>query len=175
MKRVLLGVVLSIALTIPCYATTAHEQAMSYILADQDTPQEPGDKFYNGAENKPVLMHTTAYCEGNTGSHGDRMREGFCAGDPELYGASVAIYEAIPTDEGYKMGEFIGYFEMRDTGYGYSTGQGESSVRNDKKYAGTIESGLHLDIYRNNLDRCWKWMERTKGMIFAVIVPDVKG
>ena len=175
MKRVLLGVMLSIIVTVPCFAATAHEQAMSYILADQDTPKEAGDKYYNGAINKPVLMETTAYYQGTIGSHGDRMREGYCAGDPELYGASVAIYEAIPTENGYSMGDFIGYFEMRDTGYGYSTGTGKSEVRSDKKYAGTIESGLHLDIYRDNLDRCWQWMHKTKGKVFAVIVPEVKG
>lgn len=170
-----MGVVLSITLTVPCFGATAHEQAMSYILANQETPQEPGDKYCNGAKNKPVLMETTAYYTGTHGSHGDKMREGYCAGDPELYGASVAIYEAIPTESGYELGDFIGYFEMRDTGYGYSTGTGKSEVRSDKRYAGTIESGLHLDIYRDNLDRCRAWMKRTQGKVFAVIVPNVKG
>lgn len=123
----------------------------------------------------PVLMETTAYCEGSIGSHGDRMHEGYCAGKPDLYGSSVAIYKAEETDDGYKLGEFIGYFELKDTGYGYSTGKGVSKLRPDKKYAGTIESGMHLDIYRTNLSRCWDWMHLTQGKVFAVIIPDVKG
>lgn len=175
MKKLLLTMVLSLLIPVNCYAMTCHDLVRSYILADQDPPREAGDTIRDGATNSPVLLETTAYYQGYKGSHGDVMREGYCAGDPNLYGASVAIYKAEKTEDGYKIGEFIGYFEMRDTGYGYSTGEGRSEVRSDKKYAGTIESGLHLDIYRDNLSRCWDWMHLTKGKVFAVIVPDVKG
>lgn len=172
-KRVLVTALLTMAITTPCYANAAHEQAMSFILADQDLPKEPGDKLYTSEnpEKCPTLFDTTAYHQGEYGSHGDKMREGYCAGAPDLYGAAVTIYEAIETEEGYKIGDYIGMFELKDTGYGRSTNKGKSRVRSDKKYAGSIESGTHLDIYRNDLSRCWEWMHRTQGKIFAVITP----
>lgn len=174
MWRVLTVLGILVLLTTPCYAMTAHDLAMSYILHDQD-PKEPGEKIKNGSTNEPILMHTTAYYQGEIGSHGDRMREGYVAGDPNLYGAAVVIYEAIPQENGsYTIGDYIGTYEMRDTGYGFSTGSGNSVV-SSRKYAGTIETGIHLDIYRNNYSRCVEWMKRTQGYVFAVIVPQAKG
>lgn len=172
MKRLAITILLSALMVTPCYANAAHDLAMSYIIADQDPPKEPGDRLYSECDIKPVLMHTTGYCEGTHGSHGDRMREGFCAAAPELYGSAAIIYEAILQDDGtYKIGDYLDTLEIRDTGYGFSTGTGKSTVRADKKHAGTIESGLHIDVYRDNLSRCWQWMKKTKGMIFVEIVP----
>lgn len=160
-------------LSTPCYALTCHDLAMSYIIADQDKPTEPGDKYYTVSEDEPnpILMETTGYHQGTTGSRGDRMREGYAACAPEMYGDAVMVYEAIPQDDGtYKLGEYINTFEIKDCGYGYSTGEGKSEVRSDKKYAGTIETGIHLDVYRDNISRCWEWMRKTNGKIFAVII-----
>jgi hypothetical protein len=144
---------------------------MSYIIHDQDKPQKAGDKFYMGEDNNPILMETTGYCHGTHGSHGDKMREGYAACAPELYGDAVMVYEAVKQDDGtYHMGDYIETFEIRDCGYGYSTGQGRSEVRSDKKYAGTIETGIHLDVYREDLSGCREWMQRTGGKIFAVVI-----
>lgn len=171
MKRTLITLVLMVLMAAPCYGMTCHELAMSYILADQDKPKEAGDKFYMGEDNNPILMETTGYCHGTHGSHGDKMREGYAACAPELYGDAVMVYEAIKQDDGtYRMGNYITTFEVRDCGYGYSTGQGRSEVRSDKKYAGTIETGIHLDVYREDLSGCREWMKQTNGKIFAVVV-----
>ena len=177
-KRVLLGVMLSIFVTVPCFAATAHEQAISYILADQDKPTEPGDKYYTSeSEPNPILMETTAYCSGTKGSHGDVMREGYCAAAPELYGDVLIIYEAILQDDGtYKVGDYLDTLLVKDTGYGYPTYEGKSKIRPDKnasgKGIGTIESPkiLHCDVRKDNIKRCKEWMERTNGKIFAIIV-----
>ena len=160
----------------PVQAETCHDLVMSYVIADQDKPTKPGDKFYTDEdEPNPMLMETTAYYQGSHGSHGDKMQEGYAACSPEMYGNGVMVYEAVLQDDGtYKLGEYLGFFEIRDCGYGFSTGQGKSEVRSDKKYAGTIESGIHLDVYRDNLSRCWEWMRQTKGKVFAVIV-EAKG
>lgn len=171
MKRTLITLVLIVLMVTPCYGVTCHELAMSYILADQDKPKEAGDKFYMGEDNNPILMETTGYCHGTHGSHGDKMREGYAACAPELYGDAVMVYEAVKQDDGtYRMGDYIETFEIRDCGYGYSTGQGRSEVRSDKKYAGTIETGIHLDVYREDLSGCREWMKQTNGKIFAVVV-----
>jgi hypothetical protein len=174
-RKILLAVLFSLLMVSPVYASMAdcHELVMSYILADQDKPKTAGDKYYSESvsDNIPVLMETTGYYTGSHGSHGDKMKEGYCAAAPELYGCCVMVYEAIQQEDGsYKIGEYLDSFEVKDTGYGYSTGEGKSAIRTDKRYAGTIESGIHLDIYRENLSRCWEWMHKTKGKIFAVII-----
>ena len=174
MKRLALLLIAVMTITTPVFASTenCHELVMSYILADQDKPQEPGDVLYSECDIKPVLMHTTGYCEGTHGSHGDRMREGYCAASPEMYGSAAVIYEAIPQEDGsYSIGNYITTLEVKDTGYGFGTNKGISRIRPDRKYAGTIESGLHIDVYRDNLSRCWQWMKLTKGMIFVEIIP----
>lgn len=171
MKRAIIAALLSVSMSIPCYATTCHDLAMSYILADQDKPKDAGDKFYIGEENNPVLMETTGYCHGTTGSHGDRMKEGYCAASPEMYGDVVMLYEAIPQKDGtFRIGEYLDTLEIKDTGYGYSTGKGESTVRTDKRYEGTIEGGIHIDVYREDLQGCREWMRRTNGKVFAVVI-----
>ena len=170
MRKVLMTILFSLMITTVAGAETYHDLVMSYVEYDQD-PRIAGESIKTGAKNNPVLMQTTAYYQGTHGSHGDRMKEGYCAGDPNLYGAAVVIYEAIPQENGsFTIGDFIGNYEMRDTGYGFSTGSGNSIV-SDRKYAGTIESGTHLDIYRDNYARCVEWMKKTKGYVFAVIVP----
>lgn len=174
LKRVLVLAALLISIPVSVYASTekCHELVMSYVLHDQDKPTEPGDKFYSEYDTTaPVLMETTGYYHGQYGSHGDKMREGYAAGSPEMYGAVVMIYEAVEQEDGsYMIGEYLDTLEIKDTGYGYSTGKGKSRVRTDKKYQGTIEGGVHLDVYKPNLSGCKEWMKRTNGKIFALIV-----
>lgn len=176
MRKILLAVLFSLLMVSPVYASMAdcHDLVMSYIVADQDKPTKPGDILYSEYESElyPVLMHTTGYCEGTYGSHGDRMKEGYCAAAPEMYGSMAIVYEAIQGDDGtFSIGDYLDSFEIKDCGYGFSSGQGKSRVRSDKKCAGTIESGLHIDVYRSNLSRCWDWMKQTKGFVFVEIVP----
>ncbi len=174
MKRLILAAVLSIALTTPCYAVTCHDLTMSYILHDQDKPKKPGDRFYlSEDEPNPILMETTAYFEGAKGSHGDVMKEGYCAAAPELYGDVVMLYEAIPQDDGtFRIGEYLDTLEVKDTGYGYPTYEGKSKVRPEKGSMGTLESPelLHCDVRKDNLERCKEWMKRTGGKVFCVVI-----
>lgn len=180
-RTTLIAVILSTALTIPVQATTCHDLVMSYIEHDQD-PQQLGDTIKTGAQNEPVLMETTAYYEGSIGSHGDRMREGYCAADPDLYGAVITLYEAIPQNNGtFTIGKMLGIYECRDCGYGYPltcvSANSEavkpldhSITRRDRSVPGSIESGVHIDIFRSSYQRCVEWMKLTHGKVFAVIV-----
>lgn len=179
--RAVLAITFSVMITTPCHAETCHELVMSYIEHDQD-PQQLGDTIKTGAQNEPILMETTAYYQGSHGSHGDRMREGYCAGDPDLYGAVITLYEAIPQENGsYTIGDMLGIYECRDCGYGYpltcvsanseAIKQLDHSItRRDRSVPGSIESGIHIDIFRDNYQRCVEWMQRTHGKVFAVIV-----
>lgn len=173
MKKV--AVILSAVILIsqPVWASTAncHRLVMSYILADQDKPTEPGDYLYHEDGTAHRLTETTGYCMGTHGSHGDKMRTGYVAYTPESYGYCMMIYKAVETEDGYELGDYIGLYEIKDCGYGKSTGEGKSSVRADKKSRGTIEAGLSVDAYHPTLQGCREWMKETGGMVFIQIVP----
>ena len=63
-------------------------------------------------------------------------------------------------------------YEIRDTGYGKSSGDGiPSKIRKDKSSRGTIETGKCIDRYCTNLQDAKKWMEFTGGKIFIQIIP----
>lgn len=78
-------------------------------------------------------MEATAYCQGTIRCDGGAVRTGTCAGKPDWYGKVAAIY----MDNGGNPGEFLGYFEILDTG-------GDDRIRN-----GTV-----LDIYIPDYDAC---------------------
>lgn len=171
MKKLLFAAILSIVITTPCFANPAHDLAMSYIIADQDPPSKPGDYLYHEDGTAHRLAATTGYCHGSHGSHGDKMKVGYVAYTPESYGYCMEIYKAVETDEGYKLGDFIGLYEVKDTGYGRATGSGKSAVRADKNSRGTIEAGLSVDAYHPTLAECKEWMKETNGMIFIQLIP----
>lgn len=90
------------------------------------------------AADKPEValvqpMEATAYCYGTTRCDGGKVRIGTCAAKKDWYGKVAAIY----LDNGGEMGEFLGYFEILDTG-------GDERIRN-----GTV-----LDIYIPDRDAC---------------------
>ncbi len=99
------------------------------------------------AADKPVvevtpdqqLMEVTAYCYGSTRCDGGTVRNGICAGKPEWHGKVAAIYLS---DNG-TLGEFLGYFEVLDTG-------GDERIQN-----GTV-----LDIYIPDYDSCIEFGRR---------------
>lgn len=177
MKKKIVSILLAASISIgsicPVWASMedCHELVMSYIYADQDAPQEAGDYLYHDDGIAHRLTETTGYCMGTHGSHGDRMRKGMVAYTPESYGYCMEVYKAEVTENGYQLGEFIGLYEIKDTGYGKSTGQGKSTVRADKKSRGTIESGLSCDMRFDTYSECKKWMKETQGMIFIRIIP----
>lgn len=119
------------------------------------------------------VVDVTGYCCGEYGSHGDKLETGHCAYRPQDYGGVLAIYEAHEHDGDYKMGDFIGYLEIKDTGYGKPTGYGESKIVEGKSI-GTIESGRQIDVYFPTLGECKNFMRETQGKVFVLEV-DGKG
>ena len=96
------------------------------------------------AADKPEVasvqpMEATAYCYGTIRCDGGAVRTGTCAGKPEWYGKVAAIY----LDDNGSLGEFLGYFEILDTG-------------GDDR----ITEGLVLDIYTPNYDACIEFGRR---------------
>ncbi len=95
-------------------------------------------------------MEVTAYCDGAIRCDGGAVRTGTCAGKPEWYGKVAAIY----LDNNGCPGEFLGYFEILDTG-------GDDRIRN-----GTV-----LDIYIPDRDAC---IEFGRQKVLVVLI-DGKG
>ena len=121
------------------------------------------------------LCNTTAYIHGDVCCRGVKAREGIVAAAPEWYGMSALIYEAVEEDGEYEMGQLLGIFEILDTGYGKSTGDGvPSKVRADKKSRGTIETGQCIDVFKSSYKRAKEWMKTTGGRCYVQII-DAKG
>lgn len=178
MKRLAIVVLLSALMVTPCYGSTAncHELVMSYVVHDQDPPQKAGDYLFHEDGTSHKLVETTGYFQGKYGSHGDKVRVGHVAYVPELYGYCMEAYKAIETDEGYKLGEFIGLYEIRDCGYGRKVKKTDKAEQiksrvTSKPIQGTIEAGLSADFRFDNLAECKEWMKETGGMIFIRIIP----
>lgn len=98
------------------------------------------------AADKPIVevapvqqMEATAYCYGTTRCDGGAVRTGTCAGKPEWYGKVAAIY----LDDNGSPGEFLGYFEILDTG-------------GDER----IQEGTVLDIYIPDYNACIEFGRR---------------
>ena len=122
-------------------------------------------------EQSLQLLDTTGYCYGEICSHGDKPREGIVAAAPEWYGNTCIIYEAIPSDDGYTVGRSLGVYEILDTGYGASTGDGvRSKIRKDKTSRGTIEAGLCIDRYCSTIENVKAWAKATGGKIFFQLI-----
>lgn len=104
---------------------------------------------------EPISVEATAYHDSNGYGHGADGRtlvEGLTlAGKPEWLGMSAVLYDA---DMNY-----IGTYEFRDTGYGQSTGRGQSKILKGCN-VGTIENGSCIDIYFTSYTKCKEWGRR---------------
>lgn len=102
-----------------------------------------------------MVVDSTAYYDKYNYGHGADGRplvEGLTlAGKREWLGMSAMLYD---TDM-----NFIGIYEFRDTGYGQSTGKGQSKLLKNKSI-GTIENGTCIDVYFTNYSKCKEWGRR---------------
>lgn len=67
-------------------------------------------------EERPLMYHMqgTAYCLHGTTASGQLTRKGVCAtGKEEWLGKTIVMYQRLPNN---KLGDFIGYYEVLDTG-----------------------------------------------------------
>ena len=118
-----------LSLSIAAFAMLAGAACYHQVVMASDKP-----------EVAPVQqMEATAYCTGNIRCDGGAVRIGTCAGKKDWYGKVAAIY----LDDNGSLGEFLGYFEILDTG-------------GDEK----IKSGAVLDIYIPDYDSCIEFGRR---------------
>ena len=81
------------------------------------------------------------------------------AGKEEWLGKAIIMY-AVAEDGG--IGDFIGYFDFTDTGDGIDLdgdGQGE-----------TIRNGTSIDVYRDTLEGCYRWIEQYGDYVYIQVV-----
>ena len=109
------------------------------------------------ANDQPMLrqIEATAYYDSyghGYGADGRKLVEGLTiAGRPEDLGKTALLY-----DEDMRL---IGIYEFRDTGYGQSTGRGQSRILKGRSI-GTIEEGSCVDIYMSTKAKCIEWGRR---------------
>lgn len=92
---------------------------------------------------EPFVVECTAYCDEGITASGKQTIEGqTLAGAREWIGCMAVLYEV---DEDGSIGDFIGIYEVTDTGFGKD---------------GDILRGETVDIYMKDEDMCWEWGRR---------------
>lgn len=79
-----------------------------------------------------IPMTAKAYCIDGITASGSHTRRGICAAKPEWIGLTAMIYK----DNNGELGEFLGYYEVKDTG------------------GRAIRSGKVIDIWLPTEDEC---------------------
>ena len=106
-----------------------------------------------------IKVESTAYAEYSS-SHsasGRRLIEGYSiAGKVSWLGRKCYIYLCNSDDS---VGRCLGLYSFDDTGYGQSTGYGNSKILKGRSI-GTIENGTCIDFYMNSESSCDRWGRR---------------
>lgn len=108
-------------------------------------------------------VRATCYCHAGITASGQHTREGIIAAKREWIGKAVALYSC---SEGDELGEFIGYFEVLDTGLGIDTdgdGKGDSITR-----------GKSIDIYKYTLDDAKAFVKEYGDYVYMKLI-DAEG
>lgn len=83
-------------------------------------------------------------------STGKKPRYGIAGGKPDWYGCAVAIYQ---TNDDGEMGDFIGWWEIEDTGS-----------------AKTIQNGTSIDLYQYTLEECYDWVSQYGDYVYIQLI-----
>ena len=125
---------------------------------------EPSDPF-----SEPVKVRCTCYIDDGITASGQYVRPGIMAGKPEWIGC-VACVNAVNEDG--SIGEFIGYYEILDTGYGAETGVGQSKIFSERTL-GTIETGETVDIYQPTMHQAEEWIDQWGDYVYIKLIKGV--
>lgn len=113
-----------------------------------------GDPF-----NEPVKIRCTGYLDSGTTYSGVETRRGIVAGKKEWQGCVAALYEV---NEDGSLGDFIGYFEVLDTGYGIKTADG-----------GTIQNGESIDVWQPSEAALKSWVNNFGDYVYVKLTRGV--
>ena len=90
------------------------------LTCNTQVKADGGDPF-----TEPVKVRCTCYLDTGTTASGAQTRPNIMAAKREWIGCVAEVNEI---NEDGSVGEFIGLFEILDTGYGRETGHGESKI-----------------------------------------------
>lgn len=130
------------------YALAPHERGMDLVYGAERRLVCPNNGYKIGDAPVMTKIRCTCYVDSGTTASGQKVRNGIIAGKREWMGKTVALY-AI-NDKG-EVREFIGFFEILDTGAGIDTdrdGKGDS-----------ITNGMSIDVWRQTLADCNAWVK----------------
>lgn len=119
------------------------------------------DPFY-----EPTKVRCTCYIDEGYTCSGAYTRPGIIAAKKEWIGC-VAELNAINEDG--SVGEFIGFYEILDTGYGIETGVGESKILKGRTL-GTIETGETVDVWMPTLHQAEEWIDKYGDYVYIKII-----
>lgn len=114
---------------------------LSVLMFAQSIPVQAKELNYEDYA-LPRKIRCTCYTGGTVTATGKTPRYGIAGGKPDWFGCAVAIYQM---DSDGSMGDFIGWWEVEDTGS-----------------AKTIQNGTSIDLYQYTLEECYDWV-RTYG------------
>jgi len=143
MKKLILGIVFSLVLMLgDCSRVQAAYE-----------PVEPYAYFY------PQLIRCTLYCEHHKTADGTWPYYGIAAGRKEWHGY-VAQLNAVNEDG--SVGEFIGFFEFRDTESGFdSDGDGKGD---------SLKNGSSIDIWVESRKEMKAWQKKYGDYVYIKLI-----
>lgn len=130
------------------------------LTCNTQVKADGGDPF-----TEPVKVRCTCYLDTGTTASGAQTRPNIMAAKREWIGCVAEVNEI---NEDGSIGEFIGLFEILDTGYGRETGHGESKILKGKTL-GTIETGETVDIWQPTLEAAQEWVKAHGDYIYIKI------
>lgn len=124
--------------------------------------EEDKERIRSAEAGEPFQIMTTGYCYGDITASGTKPRLGICAVKKEWIGKTAIVWEC--DDDGTR-GEFLGYWECLDTGFGADS---------DNDGIGSIQEGRVVDMYFPTLEGVQEWMELTGGKVYIQLI-DAEG
>ena len=118
---------------------------MGYVVT-QGKSDDVVHEFRDGVDYIP--MKASAYCLHGTTASGTHTHRGICAAKPEWIGLTAVIY----LNKGGELGEFLGYYEITDTG------------------GDNIQNGKVIDIWMETEDECFQFGNRK---VYVVLIKGV--
>ena len=110
----------------------------------------------------PVVIRCTCYDDHGTTASGQQTRKGIIAGRREWMGCTAALYDV---NEDGSIGDFIGYFEVLDTGAGIdSDGDG---------YGDSIINGTSIDVWVPDDAAVREWQQAHGDHVYMKLIRGV--
>lgn len=149
-----LNSILCVAALIGILGYSSTVQGATRLIVDDRDPYE-----------QPILIRATCYTsqEGAITYSGQRVRPGIIAGKKSWLGSVALLYTYKKTEDGeYVPDEFLGYYEVLDTGAGMDTdgdGKGDSIIK-----------GQSIDIFTETLEDAYAWRDQYGDYLMMYLV-----